>query len=328
MLPFDPLLRSPHLQTIAGHLWKRPDAAAEFPVERRLYRTEPDVQVLVCSQRPHGKARGEIFMVPGLEGSGEAGYIRSLSVAALRAGFAAHRFHMRTCGGTEHLCRTLYHAGLTSDLLAVLREFRKDGRAPAFLAGFSLGGNVVLKLAGEMGESARDYVQGICTVSAPLDLAACARRIGERDNRVYEARFVRAMRKRLCATGRYQMGEFEGLRSVLELDDRFTAPSFGFGNAANYYRTQSAVGYLAGLRVPALLIQAKDDTFVPFAIYESAAVRSNPWIQLMATEHGGHLGFIGRGPNRLWSDKAIMEWIAGAAVNKPRGESSKVLRSK
>jgi predicted alpha/beta-fold hydrolase len=327
MVPFAPLLRSPHLQTIAAHYWKRPDVAAEFPVERRLYRTEPDVQVLVCSQRPRGEALGEIFMVHGLEGSGDAGYIRSLSAAAVRAGFAAHRFHMRTCGGTQRLCRTLYHAGLTGDLLAVLREFRSQGHAPAFLVGFSLGGNVVLKLAGEMGESAREYVRGICTVSAPLDLAACARRIGERDNRVYEARFVRAMRKRLCATGRYQTREFEGLRSVFEIDDRFTAPSFGFGDAANYYRTQSAIGYLAGLRVPALLIQAKDDTFVPFAIYESAAVRCNPWIELMATEHGGHLGFIGRGPNRLWSDEAIMEWIAGAAAKKSPGESSKVLRS-
>jgi predicted alpha/beta-fold hydrolase len=191
MVPFEPLLRSPHLQTIASHFWRRPDAAAEFPTERRLYRTEPDVQVLVCSQRPRGVARGEIFMVHGLEGSGDAGYIRSLSTAALRAGFAAHRFHMRTCGGTEHLCQTLYHAGLTSDLLAVLREFRRQSREPAFLAGFSLGGNVVLKLAGEMGESARDYVQGVCSVSAPLDLAASARRIGERDNRVYEARLVR-----------------------------------------------------------------------------------------------------------------------------------------
>ena len=324
MVPFDPLLRSPHLQTIAAHFWKRPDLAAEFPMERRLYRTEPDVQVLVCSQRPHGKARGEIFMVHGLEGSGEAGYIRSLSAAALRAGFVAHRFHMRTCGGTEHLCRTLYHAGLTSDLLAVIREFRGEGRAPAFLVGFSLGGNVVLKLAGELGESARDYVRGVCTVSAPLDLAACARRIGERDNRLYEARFVRAMRQRLCATGRYQMGEFAGLRSVFALDDRFTAPSFGFGDAANYYRTQSAIGYLAGLRVPALLIQAKDDTFVPFAIYDSAAVRSNPWIQLMVTEHGGHLGFIGRSPNRLWSDEAIMKWIAGTIVNETSFNSSEV----
>jgi predicted alpha/beta-fold hydrolase len=279
---------------------------------------------LVCSQRPHGQARGEIFMVHGLEGSGEAGYIRSLSVAALRAGFAAHRFHMRTCGGTERLCRTLYHAGLTSDLLAVIREFRGEGRAPAFLVGFSLGGNVVLKLAGEMGESAREYVQGVCTVSAPLDLAACARRIGERDNRVYEARFVRAMRQRLCATGRYQKGEFAGLHSVFGLDDRFTAPSFGFGDAANYYRTQSSIGYLAGLRVPALLIQSRDDTFVPFAIYESAAVRSNPWIRLMVTERGGHLGFIGRRPNRLWLDEAIMKWIVGTIVNETSFNSSKV----
>ena len=110
---------------------------------------------------------------------------------------------------------------------------------------------------------------------------------------------------------------------MFELDDRFTAPSFGFGDAANYYRTQSAIGYLAGLRVPALLIQAKDDTFVPFAAYESAAVRSNPWIELVATEHGGHLGFIGRGPHRLWSDAVIMEWIAGAGVKKSPLESSR-----
>jgi hypothetical protein len=132
------------------------------------------------------------------------------------------------------------------------------------------------------------------------------------------------MRQRLCATGRYQTRQFEGLRSVHELDDRFTAPAFGFGDAANYYRTQSAIGYLDGLRVPALLIQAKDDTFVPFAIYQSAAVRSNPWIELRATQHGGHLGFIGRGPNRLWLDEAIMEWIAGAAVNEFPLEPSKV----
>ncbi len=324
MAPFEPLLRSPHLQTLAGHFWRRPGDETEFPIQRRIYRTEPDVQVLVCSQRPHGEARGEIFMVHGLEGSGDAGYIRSLSTAALRAGFAAHRFHMRTCGGTEHLCKTLYHAGLTSDLLAVLRESRKEGREPAILAGFSLGGNVVLKLAGEMGEAAREVVQGVCTVSAPLDLAACARRIGERDNRLYEARFVRAMRKRLAATGRYTKREFTGLRSVVELDDRFTAPSFGFGNAANYYRTQSAIGFLAGLRVPALLIQAKDDTFVPFEVYESAAVRANPRIQVMATDHGGHLGFIGRRPNRLWLDEVIMEWITGVVAKKPRLESSKV----
>ena len=100
MRPFDPLFRNPHLQTIAGHYWKRPDVAAEFPLTSRLIRTEPDVQVLVHSQRPAGKAAGELILVHGLEGSGEAGYIRSLSALALRAGFAAHRFHMRTCGAS------------------------------------------------------------------------------------------------------------------------------------------------------------------------------------------------------------------------------------
>jgi hypothetical protein len=332
MVYFDPLFRNPHWQAVAGHLWKRDGGEARFPIERRLFQTEPDVQVLVESQRPRGQAAGEIVMVHGLEGSGKAGYIRSLSGAALRAGFAAHRFHMRTCGGTERLCQTLYHAGLTSDLLAVLRQFRNEGRAPAFLVGFSLGGNVVLKLAGEMGESARPLVHGVCAVSTPLDLAACARRIAQPENRLYERRFVRRMRARLCATGRYQERNFRGLRSVKDIDDRITAPSFGFGDAANYYQTQSAIRYLDGIRIPVLLIQAKDDTFVPFDIFAAGGApgalwawpRSNPWIELLATEHGGHLGFIGRRPHRFWVDDAIMEWIIGQNATKSPSDSSRL----
>lgn len=303
MTPFVPLFRNPHLQTVAAHYWRRPESSA--PLDRRFIATEPGVQVLVETQRPVGEARGDIVMVHGLEGSGNAGYIRSLSAAAVDAGFAAHRFHMRTCGGTEHLCDTLYHAGLTSDLLAVVGQLR----VPVFLIGFSLGGNVVLKLAGELGGNAVGTVAGVCAVSTPLDLAACARRIAEPDNRVYEARFVRRMRARLCATGRFTARDFAGLRTVMDLDDRITAPSFGFGNAAHYYRTQSAIGYLDAICVPALLIQAKDDTFVPFPIYESAPVRSNPRIELVATDYGGHLGFLGRRPYRLWADHAIMNWI-------------------
>ena len=133
------------------------------------------MQVLVQSQWPEGEVRGEIVLVHGLEGSGESGYMRSLSQAGLEAGFAMHRFHMRTCGGTAHLCPTLYHAGLTSDLLALLREFEKEGRAPVFLAAFSLGGNVALKLAGELGESAARLIAGVCAVSTPIDLAVCDR---------------------------------------------------------------------------------------------------------------------------------------------------------
>jgi predicted alpha/beta-fold hydrolase len=308
MPPFRPLFRNPHLQTIAGHLWPRDGEENRFPLSDRLYRTEPDVQVLVQSQRPSGLPGGQIVLVHGLEGSGQAGYIRSLSGAALRAGFVTHRFHMRTCGGTERLCHTLYHAGLTSDLLFVLRELARD-TGPLFLVGFSLGGNVVLKLAGELAETARSLLRGVCAVSAPIDLAACARRIALRDNRLYERRFVRHMRSRLQATGRYCKTDFAGLRSVMEIDDRITAPSFGFGTAAHYYSTQSAVSFLENIRVPALLIHSRDDTFVPFASVSRHIAQPQSCIEVFITQHGGHLGFIGRRPCRFWADHAVMSWI-------------------
>ena len=291
MAPYKPLFHNPHLQTILANYWKRPVSEDRFPIERRLFRTEPDVQVLCLDPAPGGTPRRD-------RDGPRSGRLRRFRIYAFaqRRGagirIPGHRFHMRTCGGTEHLCQTLYHAGLTSDLLAVLRQL---GRPPVFLVGFSLGGNVVLKLAGELGRRRQRTDRGVCAVSTPLDLAACARRIARARQSLLRARFVRRMRARLCATGRYAAAISPACAPSMDLDDRITAPSFGFGNAANYYRTQSAIGYLDAIRVPALLIQAKDDTFIPFEIFESAAVRSNPRIELLATEHGGHLGFLGRG---------------------------------
>lgn len=311
MTAFRPLFRNPHLQTIAAHYWRRP--APRRPSARRLVETEPGVRVLVESDRPEGEARAEIVIVHGLESSGEAGYIRGFAARAVKAGYAAHRFYMRTCGGTEKYANTLYHAGLTADLAAVLREMRAERSAPALLLGFSLGGNMVLKLAGELGESAAERIRGVCAVSTPLDLSACAHRIAAPANRFYERRFLRRMRTRLLATGRYTSADFEGIGSLVAIDDRITAPSFGFGTAENYYRTQSALGYLDRIRVPVLLIQAKDDTFIPFDVFESAAVTGNPHIRLLATEHGGHLGFLAHGPERFWLDRTILDWASELA---------------
>jgi predicted alpha/beta-fold hydrolase len=212
---------------------------------------------------------------------------------------------MRTCGGTEHLCGTLYHAGLTSDLLAVIAELA----TPVVLVGFSLGGNVVLKLAGELGDDASRLVTAVCGVSTPLDLGACARRIHDPDNWFYERRFVKRMRERLRATRRYRPEEYESLDSVFDIDDRITAPSFGFGNAANYYATQSSARFLDRIRVPVLLVQSRDDMFIPFDIYEQ--IQGNPRIQLTVTERGGHVGFMARGRPRFWLDEAIMDWAEG-----------------
>ena len=151
------------------------------PVEKRLYRTDPDTQVLVQTQRPSGEAHGQIILVHGLEGSADAGYMQSLAHHGLEAGYAVHRLNLRGCGGTEHLAKTAYHAGLTGDLLAVLRTLAGENQAPLWLVGFSLGGNLVAKLAGELGDDGPALLAGVCAASAALDLAACARRINQPD---------------------------------------------------------------------------------------------------------------------------------------------------
>ncbi len=314
MPAFVPLFKNPHLVTIAANYWRRPLDTERFPVEVKLYDTEPGVRVLVHSQRPSSAPVAEVIVVHGLEGSSQAGYAQSLSHQLLQAGWAAHRFNMRSCGGTEHLSgRGLYHSGQTSDLLAVVRQIKAE--APIFLAGFSLGGNVVLKLAGELGERAPELIAGVIAVSTPIDLAACARRLAAPSNFIYSRRFLGRLKQRVrvkaqSAPGLFALEHLDGVKTVYEFDDKFTAPAFGFGTADNYYATQSSNQFLERIQVPALLVHAKDDPLVPFEVYNHPAFARNPNLQLLAPEHGGHVGFISKTPPRFWLDQVLLDWMS------------------
>lgn len=313
MRAFEPLFKNPHILTILANFWPRKHDTSRFPIEDRLVRTDEDTQVLVQTQRPSVAPVGHVVLLHGLEGNGEAGYIQSMAWDFLNAGFIAHRFNMRTCGGTAHLSNTLYHGGLTSDLRTWL-ELLDGERAglPVFLIGFSLGGNLVLKLAGELGGAkpgTPELIQGVCAVSTPIDLAAGVRRLGKLDNRLYERRFLARMRERLFATGRYTRAELDAARTIYEMDNRITAPSFGFEGAEHYYATQSSQAFLDRIRVPTLLIQAKDDMFIPFETFEHPAIASNPFLRLIATEYGGHLGFLSRSGSRFWLDEVVLEFL-------------------
>jgi hypothetical protein len=315
--PFVPYFRNPHLLTIAGNYWRRGADERRFPVETKFYETEPGVQVLVHSQAPATEPVAQLILVHGLEGSSSAGYARSLAQAALEAGCATHRFNMRSCGGTEHLSgRTLYHSGQTSDLLAVMQQLPRS--APIFLAGFSLGGNVVLKLAGELGDSAQGLIAGVMATSTPIDLAACVRQLDRPSNLIYARRFVTRLKERVRAKERITPGIFDlsGLdliRNIYDFDHRFTAQAFGFGTADNYYATQSSNQFLDRIRVPTLLVQAKDDPLIPFAVYDHPAFSTNPNLRLLAVEHGGHLGFISKTKPRFWLDQVLVNWILSRA---------------
>ncbi len=318
MQPFHPLFRNPHLATIAGNYWRRNLDPVRFPVTHRWFDPEPGVRVLVHSQQPGPSPRANAIVVHGLEGSCEAGYAQSLAQALLEAGYAAHRFNMRSCGNTEAYSGSgLYHSGQTGDLLSVVRQLRRESDIPVILIGFSLGGNVVLKLAGELGEQAgAEGIAGVCAVSTPIDLAACVRRLYARENRIYANRFLKRLKQRIVTKNRLSPGLFPverlaSVRTVYDFDDVFTAPSFGFGTAANYYATQSSNQFLEHIRIPALLIQSKDDPMIPFEVYDHRAFRTNPNLRLIAPDRGGHLGFLALRRPRFWVDGVIVEWAGG-----------------
>ena len=309
---FQPLLRHPHLLTIAGNFWPRELDLGRFPATRVEYAIDACTTVVAYEHQPIGQARGQIVFLHGLEGSADAGYIVSFAQQALERGYGVHRLNMRTCGGTEPLSETMYHSGLTDDPRFVCERLTARNLGPRFLVGFSLGANVALKLAGELGASG--LLAGVCAVSAPIRLADCVRVIDKPANFVYARRFVsrlcdRVRRKSSLSPHLYSTDGLDKVRSIWEFDDRYTAPLFGFGTAANYYATQSAGNFLGSIRIPTFVVTAQDDPLVPFEIYRHEAFEQNRALTLLAPAHGGHLGFLSRRRPRFWLDGVCLDWI-------------------
>jgi hypothetical protein len=332
-LPFAPLFRDPHLQTIVGRYWPARFDEAAWPNRPHYFSTEPGVKVLghyntlsprnapaalvdaavSAATNPAGidadlaamagEPRPLLVAVHGLTASSDAPYMRTLAQRALTAGFDVLRLNVRNCGGTEHLSSTLYHSGLTSDLRAVVEQLAPR---PVFLAGFSMGGNMVLKLAGEWGESPPPHVLAVCGISAPIRLGVCARKLGERVNRIYEVRFLRELRRTMLRKRQLMPDAFgevrwDRIRTIYDFDDAITAPAFGFRDADHYYESASSAGFLAKIRLPALLIQAQDDPFIPFEVFEDLLLEENPDLHLEAPPHGGHVAFLAKGAPRFWA---------------------------
>jgi uncharacterized protein len=309
---FQPLFRNPHLLTIAGNFWPRKIDEAKFPARRQTYRIDDKTTIVGFEHQPANSPFAQLILLHGLEGSADAGYIASFAQEALMRGFKVCRLNMRTCGGTEELCETMYHSGLTNDILFVIHKLRQENPVPVFPIGFSLGGNVVLKLAGELGST--ELLAGAVAISTPIDLAAAVRAIDKRSNIVYARRFISRLQGRVKRKSRitpelYSEGGVRGVKTIWQFDDRFTAPLFGFGTAAQYYATQSALNFVRQIRVPTLLVAAKDDPLVPFEVYQRLFSEHHAALELVAPEHGGHLGFLSRKKPRFWVDSVALDWI-------------------
>jgi uncharacterized protein len=311
-----PWLANPDLMTVAGSLWRRRFTCLSAPVDR-LVETEPGTRILVrCHWQPEARQYPTLVLVHGLEGSSESGYMLGTAELAWQAGFNVARMNQRNCGGTDHLTPTLYNSSLSCDVRAVIEELVGRDRLPEiFVAGYSLGGNLALKMAGEMGERAPAELAALALVSPSLDLAACAAAIEQPRNWIYERYFVRRLKLRMARKaglfpGRYRLDGLSRVGSIREFDECFTAPHGGFRNAADYYFRASALRTIGGLRRPTLVIAAEDDPMVPFASLDRPDIRDHLFVQVLGPRRGGHCGFISRrdGDERFWAEKIVVEY--------------------
>ena len=304
--------------TIAAAFWPR-----KFPhltnATPRFFEVEKGTQLRAdCHWQREPRGHPALVLLHGLEGSSDSGYMRGCAERAFAAGFNVLRLNQRNCGGTEHLTPTLYHSGRSADFRAVLEELADgDGLPEVFFCGWSMGGNLVLKMAGELGAAAPKELRGVAAVNPCLDLAACVNALGERRNVLYSRHFVRRLKGRMRRKAElfgesYSLRALGRVRTVRDFDELITAPHCGFAGADDYYARSSAIRVAGEIRVPTLILAAKDDPFVPFATFEEESIRGNRGIRLVATEFGGHCGFIADdAAERFWCEARVVEFCKG-----------------
>jgi len=319
---FRPRFTGGHRQTL--YAWARQRRFPRLPPPvARYFDVAADARVLAhCHWQPAPADHPTILLLHGLEGSSLAHYMGGLSDKAWAAGWNVVRLNQRNCGNTEHLSRGLYHSGLTHDPLFVIRELReRDGIRALAVAGYSLGGNLALKLAGELGAGAPAALSAVCAVSPTLDLARCVDALERPSNVVYQWNFVRNLKARMrrkaaAFPGAFSVEPLRRIRSVRRFDDVYTAPHHGFRDAADYYYRASALRVLDRIRVPTLVMTAEDDPFVPPAPFRHPLVTGNPSITVSLTSHGGHCAFVERGADGYdgyWAEREIMRFAAAHA---------------
>lgn len=312
------LLRNPHFMTLLPRYWPRQGLRRHLPQVQRLFTTEPGTQLLgLCHWQPQPTKSRTIILLHGLEGCAESHYMRGLATKAYRLGFNVIRMNQRTCGGTEALTPTLYNSGLSGDYRAIVHELIvRDGLTRIWLVGYSMGGNLALKAAGEM-DRADHALAGVVAVSPNIDPTQCVAALEQPRNWLYHWHFLsslkaRMRRKAALFPGTWDLSPLPSLNTITQFDEAYTARDGGYRDVVDYYDRAGARHVLHQIAVPTLIITAQDDPFIPVSLFETPAIRGNGSITLATLRYGGHCGFLQkhcRGEDRFWAENRILEWL-------------------
>ena len=309
-------LRGGHVQTLASFFLLRRITLAQ--AEKRLIEVEPGVQVLChCHWQPDRKNALTVIIVHGLEGSSESQYMLGIAAKGMAVGMNAVRMNQRNCGGTDALSPTLYHSGRSQDIAAVARNLiHEDGISRFALVGFSMGGNLVLKLAGEWGREAPPQLRAVAAVCPSMNLAASADALHLAGNRLYEYYFMWQLRRRLKVKARlfpqvFDTSRMRGVTSLRDFDDKVTAHYCGFEGASDYYERSAAANVVDRIAVPSLILHAANDPFIRILPETRQKILSNPNITFVETEDGGHCSFLAEpdGDDGRWAERQVVEFL-------------------
>jgi hypothetical protein len=314
-----PSLTNGHWMTL--YSWGNPRYFPRLPPpSRRYFDVAAGTRVVAdCHWQPQRWVRPTLLALHGLNASSDAHYMRGLAAKAFERGMNVLRLNQRNCGNTEHLSEGLFHSGLTADAAHVIHELTEvDGLTTIAVAGYSLGGNLALKLAGEYGPNPPSALVAVAAVSPIIEIGECTRALERPGNGLYQWNFVRDLKRRmrrkdLFNPGRFDLARLGAIKTVREFDEVYTAPYFGFRDAEDYYHRASAMRVIDRVRVPALVITSEDDPFVPPQPFRDAKVTGNPHIDLRISRHGGHCGFIGPRSGEddgYWAETRIVEFIS------------------
>ncbi len=288
------------------------------PHEERCVEVAPGVKVLCrCHWQSERQKALTLVIVHGLEGSSESAYMLGIAQKGLAAGLNVVRMNQRNCGGTDHFSPTLYHSGLSQDVAAVARNLIEQDRISALaLAGFSMGGNLVLKLAGEWGDKGPPQFRAVAAVSPALDLAASADALHLPVNRLYELYFLRNLRRRLQAKAQlfpaaFDVSRLRGVATLRQFDDRITAYYCGFQGAVDYYARAAAANVVDLIAVPTLILHAANDPFIRILPETRQKILANPNITFIETADGGHCSFLAQpdGYDGHWAELQVVEFL-------------------
>lgn len=302
---------SGHAQTLAARFWPRLPDREPFRLHE-LALPDGDRLVLVEDRPPPGWREGGRIttLLHGLSGCHRSTYMIRLARKLVDAGSRVIRVNLRGCGPGVGLARNPYHSGRSEDARAVLGWLgRRYPGSPVTLIGFSLGGNIALKMAGEDGNQPTGLLDSLIAVSPPVDLEACATRIARRENRLFESHFLGCLKRDVL---RAEPGfRFPEGMNLIGFDEVYTAPRCGFLNARDYYARASSGPWIPNISIPTLILSSRDDPVV-----ETEALTrlpSHPRLDLIVTERGGHVGFLGResfrGIGVRWMDRLILRWM-------------------